>query len=63
MHFRRFRQGTAILLAQDGVITIMTEMITMVIEKETGMPIQSHDLLGVATVEARLKNQMQGWIV
>ena len=42
-----------------GVSTTI-EGTTMVTEREIGMQIQNHELLGVATVTAKLRSQAQG---
>lgn len=44
------------LLVQEGGITTMTETITMVTEKETGMEIQNPVLVGAITTAANLRN-------
>jgi hypothetical protein len=62
--FRRFLFETAIRRIPEGEITTMIEAIIMVIEKETGIQIQSCDQPGVAIIVTKGRSQSQnrsGW--
>lgn len=54
--FRRLQSGIGMLLVQEGGITTMTETITTVTEKGTGMLIQNPVLVGATTTAANLRN-------
>lgn len=55
-YFRRLRSGIVTLPVQEGGITTMTEMITMVTERVTGMRIRNPVPVGATTTAANLRN-------
>jgi hypothetical protein len=62
--FRRFLFETAIRRIPEGETTTMIEVIIMVIEKGTGIQIQSCDHPGVAIIATKVRSQSQnrsGW--
>lgn len=58
--FRRFLVGIDILQALEGETTAMTEVKTMVTEKETGM-FQNHEPLAATTIATKMRDQTQGF--